>query len=146
MTIYSRKGKGMTEEDVWQAAERYRDLITNALDLFSFLIVTPELIRVVPAVRTIPFIIFLTPVLLVFLLIGIRVLHDAYHDLISAGDIAIFIFFLCLIVLFCVPVLWDSAVSTSSWVRKHAFLLGVTIFLISRTFAFVIAAHQVLKF
>jgi hypothetical protein len=135
----------MTEESMWQALERYKELITNALDLFSFLIVTPELIRIVlPAVRTIPFIIFLTPLLMVILFFGIAVFHHAYHGLISASDISIYILLTCLILFFWGTALWESAVSTSFWVRKHAFLLGVAIFLISRTFAFVIAAHQVI--
>jgi hypothetical protein len=141
---------------MWKAIEQYHDVITNGLDLLSFILVTPELLRFAQPVFK-KFTYGLGGVLIFFVLGLINILFDPIGHLIIAarmgsirGSIVWLVGAVLLVVLFFyflkyVLGWWDrKGPETGIWLSSHAFVIGVSLFFVSRLFGFAAALQQLL--
>jgi hypothetical protein len=123
----------------WQILERYREVIVNGLDLLSFVLVTPELLRYSqPALGRLAYWIG-------WLLFSAGGLWAILAELPPA--------YLALLGIACVYLginvslpsdLWERhGGSLSRWISSRAFVFGVFLFLASRLFALILSIHTV---
>jgi hypothetical protein len=137
---------------VWLALETYKEFIINSLDLISFLLVTPEIIRrTVPAMsKTVHYIIVSALLLLMILwpvsyVIGPTPLLDTIIGQ-SLFRLSLFwvIFFAWLFGSLYLMIRLSDKINAvfDVWLAHHALLMGVLIFMLCRVFAFTMAAHD----
>jgi hypothetical protein len=132
---------------MWAALERYKEFITNGFDLLSFLLVTPELVRLVRPAFARAFVIFSAT--------SIGCLVAAIPSAIAASIIpfyrvsSAFTVFAPLIALFIGrwlrPRMNSILPMLDALFAKYAFLSGVILFFISRIVAFSVVGHQLLS-
>jgi hypothetical protein len=130
-------------EAVWKALDTYKELITNGLDLLSFLFVTSELIRIARPTVTIALPIVIGIASMLFWITPLLSLIDA-----KFGRTVLILFcgglFLALIVR------GGYKFSKKSppffrWLSEHIFYVGIVLFFVSRLFAFTVATHNALN-
>jgi hypothetical protein len=134
---------------IWSSLEQYKDFITNGLDLFSFLLVTPQLVKMARTTvsKIIPFIIF-TAGVPIFVIVNFTkgdIFTFSEGHLISVVNFGsvLLILLLSLIGNALFTITFISSGGFLDWLKSHTFILGIIIFFISRMFAFTVAAHQV---
>ena len=134
---------------MWAALESYRDVLINGLDLVSFLLVTPELLRYVePLIKNLIF--YLVPmfgvVFLTIFNIAVRMAPDVQTSApvgtaIIAGGFLLLWLFLIYLPKRLLP-LWDRwGLQISERISTYSFQFGVGLFLVSRIIAFAAALH-----
>ncbi|MEJ0050151.1 MAG: hypothetical protein WDN02_02855 [Methylovirgula sp.] len=127
----------------WQEIVAQKEIIINAIDLVSFLLVTPEVVRL-----TAP---FLSQAVLIFLVVFI-VLPVAgvigqffFFEVLSSLDLAfavgLYLGYLIIIIIF----FFRNRRPLYDWLSKHALLVGVLLFGTNRMFALVIAIQEWFK-
>jgi hypothetical protein len=148
---------------LWWGFERYKDFVIDGLDLLSFCLLTPQVVRFLqPAAKA-----FASPVVGVvyacvwITLFGVYAIHVVPKlvsifvnglDPIPSGNLVVifiailpefllFAFMLMLIFVLFKKETWGQAVG---WLSRNVFLFGIILFLISRAVAFVMATHDVL--
>jgi archaellum biogenesis protein FlaJ (TadC family) len=134
---------------MWSALETYRDVVTNSLDLVSFLLLTPELLRYAqPLIKNLIFYVALmfSFVLLVvfdvvaYALRGVETSALLGTAIIAAGFLLLWLFLIYL------PRRWMPIWERHGWqtaerISAHSFQFGVVLFLISRAIGFAVALH-----
>ena len=145
----------MAFPEVWTFLARYKEFIINGLDLLSFILVTPKIVRtLLPNIEK-----YFTYAFIAILTICPTVAVIAVWNFLTArlpphGDIPNWIFFLVIfsivafftaIVLLGVKVLELAEEKIPDWLAANAFSVGVLMFLVSRITTFLLAAHQVLS-
>jgi hypothetical protein len=132
---------------VWKLLDVYKEFVTNGLDLISFMLVTPELLRVfAPAVREAPtFIIYILFFGILGSIIYFAWTHTSSWDAFARLGTWIYwiIYILVMVVTAAIQLVAGVGARGEAFIRRHGFLCGVILFLISRLFAFVVAARQV---
>jgi hypothetical protein len=124
--------------------DRYGDLIINSLDLLSFILITPEILRrVVPQISRFAIVIlFLGPAILVMLLIPY--LLDFLTRIVGVFSILIVIA-LWLFMGNYLSNLYTRRDNLLDWMSKHGFMLGVATFFAARVLAFFAALAHALS-
>jgi hypothetical protein len=140
---------------VWQLLEQYRDVITNGLDLISFLFVTPELLRFTQLILgRLTFWIgaivtsFVGTIFLSLFLLAISKAPTTEPPPLI-GALLGFGFFATNAGLFYLQYRmmdwWNNKGTLVSFlISRHAFLFGVSLFFFSRLFGFIAATHAAL--
>ena len=141
---------------MWTTLHSYRDVISNGLDLLSFLLVTPEILRFsrpalgkltywIGSLAIISIIYFVLPAPLPLIPIpGQHVRSPAdmppsVAALVLFGTIALFV------AVYWLLRLWeDKGHTVGQWASSHAFALGVALFFLSRMIAFITALADAL--
>jgi len=139
----------MFSDETWKWFETYKDFITNGLDLLSFIFATDQLLRIIgPVMGKLPLIIFRTT-----RAIGVFLLAAFILKKLGASELPSFIApVISLGLLRLIKVSVDSSTKPAeSWMTKagnvlvpNLFWIGVCLFFLSRIYAFVIAAHELL--
>jgi hypothetical protein len=117
--------------------EKYGDLITNGLDVISFLLVTPEILKVVAPIGT--DVIGMAMALLASL--GLYVLILVIPSLLLTGGFPLWVVWAtvplaaAMIFAFIKLGFYDWVIRVSDHASKHLFALGVVVFFISRLIA-----------
>jgi hypothetical protein len=128
----------------WEFFTKYKDVFANGLDLLSFLLITPQLVRLVAPVFGEMFRIFagLTIVSSLFLLIawGSDIIANWWLSKMLFGTGFIVVVMVAFLVKLAGPMLETWA---SNLITRAAFVLGIAIFLTSRLLALTIALHEV---
>jgi hypothetical protein len=147
-------------EEQWQHLEAFKEFVINGLDLLSFLLVTPELVRM--ASRTLPNIgsAIIGTCSLVFFAIPLvgpvwwvatawRLILEPVGALVLIFVtivIAVGTFTVCTVVVWLVqlPGLWmlSRLLDVGGWIAAHAILLGSVTFFLARVVAVGLATHQ----
>jgi hypothetical protein len=134
-------------DQIWLFLERYKELIINGLDLLSFLLVTPQLTRVVVPI-------FRWATVGILFSVGVGVYSVT---MVAVGELSKKYFpnyALFLILIFGVPIFvaWLAFLSRIEHMEERftrltssAFWSGVLMFLLSRVVAFSIAMHGALS-
>jgi hypothetical protein len=129
--------------ETWKLLYLYKDIIGNGLDLLSFVLVTPQLFRIVtPAVRAFTSVLLVIVVFTVGALITFSVLSQMHVGNYVYSLISLLFFFGSLFTFDRLANYVDDKVVRSARLSGYAFAFGIVIFLISRLIALTIAAHQ----
>lgn len=134
---------------LWLSLERYKDFIVNGLDLLAFLLVTPEVLRLIlPAVTSlIAYIlaVVVTTISLIIVLI-ILVLFFSFLPRISIPDwFASALAGVLILLHVCVGIWIEGRLRPlSQRLAQRTAVAGIFFFIISRGFAFVMATHDLL--
>jgi hypothetical protein len=144
----------MSSAEIWEFLNRYKEFITNGLDLVSFVLVAPRLLRLLaPAVKQVTLFVFLAfeVIMMGILCWGLWKVSGTFSNsttiriLISFGIYCV-VFPILLYPLTAFPKVMEKAANDMSsgaiWFTRQAFIFGVATFLISRIIAFAVAAHQ----
>ncbi len=148
---------------LWLVLDRYKDFIIDGLDLLSFCLLTPQVVRFLqPAAKAIASpVVGIVYTFVCITLLGVYTIHvvpklegifvkrldlSPSHDLVVIlvtilPEILLFAIMLMLIFVLFKGETWGRAVG---WFSRNIFLFGIILFLISRAMAFVIATHDVL--
>jgi hypothetical protein len=136
----------------WELLEKYKEFITNGLDLLSFLIITPEIFRLVR-----PALVRFVPPIYAALITAVFYyqIYSIVREVVIEGGVGGWIA-LILTAPFVLFVAYKGATSllrmikdspaVERWMNNYSFLLGVLMFLVSRIIAFVVAAHHLATF
>jgi hypothetical protein len=130
---------------------RYKEIIINGLDLASFLLITPELIRV--AVPAMSGLVFVAVYIIVYLLLAIGPFFLVDIDAVIRGlDLnvhltailygVLIMSWLTVIAVVTFKINEMISASTKAWITRHALLLGVCGFFLARIFAFAVAIQD----
>jgi hypothetical protein len=125
----------------WEILERYREVIVNSLDLLSFVLVTPELLRYSqPALGRLAY-------LIGWLLFSAGGLWAIIAEMPPAFIVLLAMTFVYLGINITLPgELWQKhSQEISKWISSRAFVLGVLLFLASRLLALILSIHTVMK-
>lgn len=139
----------MLPSEAWEFLERFKDLIGNGLDLLSFLLATPEILRVIqPKVADAVQSSYWLAIVVLYLLVGPILINWASSYLEHGGMLsgpAKFLFVTVFVVTFAgiannvgnrfVP-------SFGTALAQHCFMLGIALFLLARALGFLLAAHD----
>ena len=147
----------------WLVLDRYKDFIIDGLDLLSFCLLTPQVVRFLqPAAKAIASpVVGVVYTFVCITLLGVYTIHvvpklvgivvnrldlSPSHNLVGIFIAMLPEFLLFAVMLILVFVLfkgetWGQAVG---WLSRNIFLFGIILFLISRAVAFVIATHDVI--
>jgi hypothetical protein len=139
----------------WKFLDIYKEFITNGFDLFSFILVTPEIIHAVaPAVErkagwiyAIVFLVLLigVNVLVFFITLRIWTLADQFgwfSRRVIRFSVVIGMFLSLGAFQYSVVNSLDYVQRTGAWIKGHAFVIGLLLFFLARLFAFTMAAHE----
>jgi hypothetical protein len=146
-------------ENLWEFLEKNKEIITNGLDLISFVLVTPELIRHFrsSAASTASYILMMFIALLIslpaiFILTAIQQFTYRYA---ATGWTGFFLYWLIGAILFAplpfilgdkwegfFDTLYDKRPDISAWISNHMLLFGVILFVGARLIAFILAIHN----
>jgi hypothetical protein len=141
-------------EQVWHALQTYKELATNGLDLLSFFLITPELLRVFfPAMKLAAglllfLVVIVWYILVVYCLIWFWSITGLWFDFIGWRILTMSaLAFLGPIITF-PSLLLLEVMSSPSWdipttaVTRISLLAGIATFLLSRIIAFALALHE----
>jgi hypothetical protein len=142
--LYGQYGRYSAEE-VWATLERYKEFITNGLDLISFLFITPELLRIAR----------LTVNLGIPIIAGVVIASYNFVPLLTDlsaryGRTTAVLVGTALGAAVIAGLVRKASTRQQppppiiQWLSQHIFLIGLTLFFASRLFAFAIAAHGML--
>ena len=139
----------MFSEVTWKSLEQYREFVVNGLDILSFLLVTPEILRIArPAVHVATMLIYTIVSVLLFLLV-ITVMSFAIFHILDRDTPLPFLIWIVAVYFggmgFSVFIGGQFSLLTKErveWVGAHALLAGGALFIVSRTFSLIVAAHQ----
>ncbi len=144
----------MAFPEVWTFLARYKEFIINGLDLLSFILVTPKIMRaLLPNIENY-FLYAFTAIVTICPTVAVIASWNFLTARLPPGDIPAWISILVVfslvafftaIVLLGVKVLEFAEEKIPDWLAAHAFSVGVLMFLVSRITAFLLAAHQVLS-
>jgi hypothetical protein len=124
---------------MWLYIVDNKELIINALDLVSFLLVTPQIIRLVnPTFVQIMPGLFLMAIIAVAQKLFISVVSFDLNSVLGAGTVIAGSLIISLVVVFTI---FRFVVSVVDWTGTHLFLLGVVIFFLSRLLAVAVALY-----
>jgi hypothetical protein len=118
---------------------RYSDLIVNSLDLLSFILITPEVLRrIAPQISRYGVIfLFFGPSVIVFLIIPY--FADLVVNILGVALTSLLIMIGWFVIGGYITVLYQNSRHVPEWLYAHGFLLGVTTFFASRLLAFLAA-------
>jgi hypothetical protein len=134
-------------EVLWSFLERYRELIINGLDLLSFALITPVLLRFIkPAVSTLfPATLLLT--LMLPYLYFLYITQDRWNATDSTMAQVILWGVIPTVVGGIVAMLLilseERLLRAGGWIAGHLFVFGLFSFFVARLFAVVLAIHQI---
>ncbi len=140
----------MFAPDLWKFLEHYRELIINSLDLASFLLVTPELARYVRPAMT-KFVYWTGGTIIVIGVVSLQFMLLFTGKVLPRGVLSfIALPFLIVCLIWLLNAWYERGEGpVSDWAgahaARHAFRVGVALFLASRLLAFIIAVLQVLN-
>ena len=136
----------------WSFLVKYREIITNGLDLASFLLATPEVARYVSpffavyaklalAIFGIGFLQIISVIIISLASVGLTYIRplENIHIFETHGHIVstIFVISVSIVALyFIVKSGFLNARELSTWVSRRALSLGIILFILSRFFAF----------
>ena len=131
--------------------EKYGDLITNGLDLLSFLLLTPEIARVIaPAVARVTgwIVVIILPVFAIIMIMLVMIeLAPIFPWVMRTISLLMLIAMFLYIILVLRKVQYDPADwlidMITTRVSKHLFAAGMVLFLVSRLIAFYASAVKV---
>jgi hypothetical protein len=136
--------------EAWKFLEIYKDFITNALDLVSFLLLTKEVLKVIqPELSNLPHNV-VSGVAFGALAYIAWIALDTVGDWSKATPLQtlkyiLFSFTMIIIMMAIIFFARPGAMRLGTWITRNVVGLGIALFLISRVFAFVVAAHEVLN-
>jgi hypothetical protein len=150
----------MASSEFWGSLRDNKELLVNGLDLLSFVLVTPELVRVVrPAISRGVYNAFLGTLLVGGLIVLFRFCTwlwlKAGLPVLTIQDPGFWIWreiswvigdflqiLLLAVVLFVAYPFRQPLIDAGSWLAARTFPIGVMIFFVSRVIAFLVAAHE----
>jgi hypothetical protein len=115
---------------MWELLVKDKEVIVNSLDLISFIFVTPELVKIVkpPLER---FLLGASGALLVFPIILIIYWFFHPNPVQSLISLIALLFFVSMFTIF----FDEKFITFIDWLSRHLFLLGATLFFLSRIIA-----------
>ena len=146
----------MSSTAVWEFLGRYKEFITNGLDLLSFVLATPELIRLLaPTVKQATLFVLLAfeLIMLGVLFWGLWRVSGTFSDATAVRVLILFGVYCVLFPILLYPLLAFPKIMTkaadgmsggASWVTRRALIFGVATYLLSRFIAFSVAAQELL--
>ena len=144
----------MSAAEAWEFLGRYKEFITNGLDLVSFVLATPELLRLfAPTVKQVTLFVFLAfeLIMLGLLFWGLWRVSGTFSESTTVRVVILLGIYCVLFPILLYPltafpkIMEKAAIGMSSgaiWVTQQAFIFGVPTFLISRIISFAVAAHE----
>ncbi len=137
----------MIAPETWKLFELYKDFVVNALDLLSFALITPELLRLtMPGLVNV---VSVTLSLLVFLmscsgLIFVLWLYfyGTNESWLKIGSLFVLSWLVFGIFIWLMDYSIIKIENTGAWLKRNAFIVGIALFLISRLVGLSISAHQ----
>jgi hypothetical protein len=139
---------------MWEFVVRYKEFITNALDLVSFVLVLPELVRLlVPTAKQITLFVLLAfeLIMLGLLFWGLWIASGTFSDTMIVRALIILCVYCALFPLLYYPLkafpeimqkAADGVSSGAGWVSRQALIFGVATFFLARVIAFSVAAQE----
>jgi hypothetical protein len=139
----------MLSEVTWEALQHYKELIVNCLDIFSFLLVTPEILRITKPTLQSGSIFIYTIVFALIVLSGVTAMTFVIVLMVGQGSTPGLFAWLAAMYLgvlgfggLMVAPLGNVTAKRMQWIAAHALLVGAGLFVFARTYSLTIVAHQ----
>lgn len=130
----------MPTEEIWQFLSRYKELITNGLDLLSFILIAPQLTRIGRAVLGAGTLSILMLIFILLMLSPIAYLVITFR--LSTGWMNVAFTMSLIVGGIILVVIANKLEKLGRRVADYSFALGVFLFLLSRVVAFMIFIHD----
>lgn len=141
-----------SKEQIWTFIDHYRELIVNSLDLVSFVLVTPELLKIArPTMENIPIYTYHICIFIISLFVPLVILTFHIPSNINSmifNHLIVFWFLSFIIISMLLGVLGaeDVVNKVGQIFSRSAFIVGVAAFFVSRSVALVAAIHCAINF